>query len=727
MQYLKNIYNSLKKKNPKPKQKSYNEIDKIPIKENQIETTKDNVIENENDIQIEINQFKAPVFNFIFNYVKSPNLKEKLIILDSKLKQYSYYIFINIIFFYLNILGLYSYIESLRGCEGTQVECLEMNMIDFFSSLIVYLVYSIFIVGITIFLCIWRYLSLIHIPFLFYKYFVLFQKDHFSELDKHGEYNIIIFLVGVFILVFLLNSFVIFKKGFLKGIHFSLYFIVILFYFFFNLIYKKLNNRANCYKWDINLNNTNINHNKNETDCIIKVPKKCPMNAYFGLMDFNRFIKFDCKNFDFQDAHNLLLTYLNENYDFSKTTKFGYPNSNNYNIPNIKNNKHLNEIILNGIIDMNNKTILDNLTFEQIPEITLEFWDNFKKGKINIDLKFNEKLSKERKLKENKDSVYKNVLFIFIDSVSRVHFQRALKKTSLFCQKYIKNNFNKYSSYQYNKFHGVGHFTHPNVQPMFYGTYYREKEGQSILKYYKENGYITCHAGEICSKELYNVQKKTNIRYENYDHENTALYCDPNNFDRANPYPINKGQQSVLRRCLYKKENHEYLFEYSKQFWEKYKNNRKFLRMAFTEGHEMTGEVIKYIDEPLYNFLNYFMDNGYLKETALFLITDHGLHYGIYFNAKAEDAIIERFLPSLIILLYDASKNDKINLKETIVNQDKLICAFDIYNTLYYIAKGKNDEKEQSPNGNYLFDYIESKYKRCEKFDKKYYIDCQCV
>ena len=68
------------------------------------------------------------------------------------------------------------------------------------------------------------------------------------------------------------------------------------------------------------------------------------------------------------------------------------------------------------------------------------------------------------------------------------------------------------------------------------------------------------------------------------------MFCDPNYHDREDPFPINKGEDFVLRRCLYEKEVHEYVFEYAKDFWEKYNNSKKFVRISFIEGHEPTGK-----------------------------------------------------------------------------------------------------------------------------------------
>ena len=319
------------------------------------------------------------------------------------------------------------------------------------------------------------------------------------------------------------------------------------------------------------------------------------MDFYYGVMDFSKLLKIDCKNTDNINARNLLLKYLesdNPFYNFSKTDKFGYPNSNIYSVFRFDNIKHFNKKIISNILDYNNKDNLKYLNENNKSEIILEFSNNFKDAKINIDVNFKSNLSKIRKFKENKNSIYDNVLFIFLDTLSRAHFQRTMKKTCKLLEIYMKNN-NLYSAYQFNKYHSIGTNTHPNVAAMYFGLPMSEKRGQNIIKYFKDNGYITANIGNICSKELFAVEKKVkSIDFDRYDHENIAMWCDPNYYDRRNPYPINKGEFSVIRRCLYGKEVHEYVFEYAKDFWKKYKKNRKFSRLSFIEGHELTGEVL---------------------------------------------------------------------------------------------------------------------------------------
>ena len=50
--------------------------------------------------------------------------------------------------------------------------------------------------------------------------------------------------------------------------------------------------------------------------------------------------------------------------------------------------------------------------------------------------------------------------------------------------------------------------------------------------------------------------------------------------------------------------NYFLIFDYSEQFWRKYKNNRKFSTLIINSAHEETGEVLKYLDDLILNYLN---------------------------------------------------------------------------------------------------------------------------
>ena len=342
-------------------------------------------LKNEKNDNINI-KIKDPIFYILFRVFKYDKSKIKYIKNCNKfLQKNTFYILLNILFFYLNILGFYSYRKTLKGCIGTQEECLNMDLVNFFKNLIIYMIYSILIVAITFTLTIWRFISIYQIIFIVYKYYLFYKEDHYSNLEKHGQYNLILLICGVIIISFILNIFFIINNLNSKGFKLSLYLLISLIIIGTIKIINIINNKSNCFQWEWGLNNTNINKNNNNSECSIIIPKDCPMYAYYGLMDFTRFVKLNCQKIDYKKSRDLLLTHLYKNniYNFSNTIKFGYPNTNLFSFYNISDIKDFNQQVMSKIIDFDNKTIINNLNESERPEIILEFNKNYSKGKIN--------------------------------------------------------------------------------------------------------------------------------------------------------------------------------------------------------------------------------------------------------------------------------------------------------------------------------------------------------
>ena len=148
------------------------------------------------------NRFVRILF-FTFNSIK--NTKAILKYLHNFHLKYVYKLSINLLFLYLNNLGFKFYRLTLVGCNKTQQECLKMDLVKLFNDLMIYMAYSILIFGITFTLSIWRYISIFHIFYIIYKYFLLYKEDHYSELSKHGQYNMVIFIFGVIIIIIIFN------------------------------------------------------------------------------------------------------------------------------------------------------------------------------------------------------------------------------------------------------------------------------------------------------------------------------------------------------------------------------------------------------------------------------------------------------------------------------------------------------------------------------------------
>ena len=216
--------------------------------------------------------------------------------------------------------------------------------------------------------------------------------------------------------------------------------------------------------------------------------------------------------------------------------------------------------------------------------------------------------------------------------------------------------------------------------------------------------------------------RENTVTYHNYSYEEICdhelIICDPNK----------RSINSQVKRCLYNKISTEYLYEYGNQFWRKYKKNRKFLFISSNDGHEGTLEILKYVDNILYNFLIQLFKDNLLKDTTVFLLSDHGSsmpspYYLIDFHK------IEISLPMLYIICNDR-KNISYNEQYSFIlkNQQVLITAYDIYNTIanliygdnYELILNKTDKKDtpKSALGQSLFNYINSKKRKPKNYKK---------
>ena len=53
-----------------------------------------------------------------------------------------------------------------------------------------------------------------------------------------------------------------------------------------------------------------------------------------------------------------------------------------------------------------------------------------------------------------------------------------------------------------------------------------------------------------------------------------------------NSYGFENGPNGLVRRCLYKNDYLNYLFNYTYDFWNKYKEEKKFMIVEMNDGHD---------------------------------------------------------------------------------------------------------------------------------------------
>ena len=221
-----------------------------------------------------------------------------------------------------------------------------------------------------------------------------------------------------------------------------------------------------------------------------------------------------------------------------------------------------------------------------------------------------------------------------------------------------------------------------------------------------------------------------NYIYIEFDHEYGAPSCDPNIYESG--YGLLFSENGILKKCLYGKENFEYIVEYGRQFWNAYKDNKRFLRIVNTYAHEYSGEKSKYTDTILYNFLKDLYDNEQMEKTTLYIAADHGYVglFGIYKLLHSKDWENEYSLPILIIVEYDKKNlSYEMQYSEISKNQQVLVSPFDIYYTLRYNLYGINYKlnlnSKKSKYGESLFKNINPKDRDCSKYKIKD-IHCKC-
>jgi len=569
-------------------------------------------------------------------------------------------------------------------------------------------------------------LNFIHIILVFLGFFIY---SNGLEFYDHGLFNFLgaIAIIIIIIIILLPFNFLLYllktKNNILLSIYLGFLFVFLFFYYYY------ISSALGCKDWEKGLNNTYIENNEDKYGCQIKLPKYCPYKLGKYLLDITKKSGIKCGK-EINTKINLINFSTSKNID-NNTIRIGFPLTNKDSTCLLRPNKSKNISITlftkNNLIDMDNELQLKKIGNENKPEVVIDFSNN-PYGEMIINVNYNESLSIERKKKEKNSKPYSNnILILYFDSVSRSTGLRQLKKTLKFIEGFMsyKGKYNKnypsenFHSFQFFKYHAFFLYTSGNYPKLFYGKD-KSKNMTRITKYLKENGYVTAFSNDMCMRDSCWLPHDM-TKEEICDHE--LILCDPNQ----------KSTNSMIKKCLYDKINVEHQYEYGLQFWKKYKRNRRFLLIVNNDGHEGTLEILKYDDDTVFNFLNGLYNENMLKETAIFLLSDHGCPMPsiYYFNDFFK---LDRNLPMFYILIADKKKISYNKQYQYIYeNQQKFITAYDIYNTIIYFIYGKEYKKKKIPKsklGRNLFSKINPKrtpynytnmsYKTCLIINKKH-------
>ncbi len=602
---------------------------------------------------------------------------------------------INFFSLLLFIISFYLYIKSLEGCYQETYKCVKNISFFFYIGYLIFFSAALMsiILEMTIFFKKW-YLILYFLPFI-----DNFLKHNDKTLIDHGWYNIICFMFFLtfdFLLIKIIKLYIFLLK---KKIYIKLLILIIINLIIY-LIIKKYRISA-CENYFNGYGGYKLNNNKEENSCFIIKPKKCDIPILSGLIDYSLLIN-SCENrnndkksfINYLKKFKINLNFSKDEFYFPITTEFGSKNFREYVIKNIRTEK------IEGIND----------------QVSIKFKND--KGNFEINLKYNKTLVAEKRFLAKKFPVkYENIFIVYIDSLSRNHFMRKLKKTGKLIEYLIRNRNSKFNNKKYDKYKleqkvnafqffkyisFIG-YTKGNYLPMFYGSNsadLKKNKYKNFLELAAKRGFITARTNGWCYKE------PVNLILSKVDYENSGMFCDPH-----------FKEDSERRNCLYGKDSFDYLFEFCSKFLDLYKNERKIVSLFSNDAHEGTFEQIKYIDNSLHNYLIEILTKYFDDKSIIFLMSDHGNGMpGIYDILRSEDKKLE-VLFGFLFLILPKNSNYTENL---IINEQRMITPYDIYGTFNNIIYSDLEKKKypKSFKGQSIFKKINGKKRTCKKYSE---------
>ena len=104
-----------------------------------------------------------------------------------------YFHLITVIF--INIYGLYYYLESLHGCKNSRAFCLYYYSLKELLHIFFYILRASISFSIISVYTFWKLISFSNYLIIISIYFTLFIFDHYDDFEKHGYYNFYAFII----------------------------------------------------------------------------------------------------------------------------------------------------------------------------------------------------------------------------------------------------------------------------------------------------------------------------------------------------------------------------------------------------------------------------------------------------------------------------------------------------------------------------------------------------
>ena len=349
---------------------------------------------------------------------------------------------------------------------------------------------------------------------------------------------------------------------------------------------------------------------------------------------------------------------------------------------------HMSQLIENRV---KYKTIVENFRIKKLKQKPA-LSDLIK----NVDYAQNCSSEKSEKLSQP------NILIFGIDSVSLANFKRMFPATFRFLNEELENNV------ILDHMNTLGGSTVDNLIPFLTGLSYQELNTKLdkivdhrfcdylplIWNDYEEDGYITTFNEDMPNIGTFNFMRD-GFRYFPTHVYGQSYWCQH--------YKIRSNKRGF---CHYKRPSYSYWLEPIEMFVEQMNlvhniNVPYFSFNWFTEYTHDYFAIPPDFDVAIRDLLIKFQSKGYLDNTMLIVMTDHGNKLVSY--ASTDSGKKERSLPFFSLKLPNNLANSKYH-KNLLNNKDKLVTPFDLYKTLnHFLFINNYDLNEADPFCNSLF------------------------
>lgn len=301
-----------------------------------------------------------------------------------------------------------------------------------------------------------------------------------------------------------------------------------------------------------------------------------------------------------------------------------------------------------------------------------------------------------------------NLLIFGLDSISRLNGIRKLPKT----YGYLTKNLGAYDFRGYTK---VGANTFPNILPILTGKYSHQLQKTPpykdfydgyplIWKNFSRCGYVSLFAEDAPHMATFNYLDK------GFHEQPTDHYMRPFWLSFKNTHPIKdllspiwlalESQKVSVGKafdlCVGSSTKHQVVIKYFMSFVRRYYGKFPMFALSWlTEiGHEYLNTV-EAGDEDFYQMLKTLHDEGFLNNSFLFFMSDHG-HRFDWFRQTLIGRIEDK-MPLVLLKIPDQFKTKYPGIAANFMaNTQRLVSPFDTHETIKDVLQGNFRSREEA-------------------------------